>query len=135
RNSTRLDGLVAGAAGLPGAGQVTVPENAGRITCVTRGDCAAAAAAVLAMPGHENRVYDITGPAAVGPREIAAAASAVTGAPIEVITAPAGPPSPFGGPGVATVSTDFEALVGRPPTSVRQLLEAHRDELLAAARP
>lgn len=37
-------------------------------------DCAAAA--VLSSPGHENKAYDITGPELVGPREIAAAASA-----------------------------------------------------------
>ena len=132
RNSIYMNDVVNDAAAMLAAGRVTVPENADRITYVTREDCAAAAAAVLATPNHENRAYDITGPEAVGPRELAAAASAVTGVAIEVVSAPAGPPSPFGGPGVTSVSRDFEALVGRPPTSVRQLLEARRGELLAA---
>lgn len=132
RNSIYMNGVVSEAAGMLAAGRVTVPDNADRITYVTREDCAAAAAAVLTTPGHENRAYDITGPAAVGPREIAAAASAVTGVQIEVAAAPAGAPSPFAGPAVATPSTDFETLVGRPATTVRQLLEAHREELLAA---
>src|SRR5690606_37713735 len=117
RNSIYMNGVVTDAAGMLAAGAVTVPANADPDAHVTREDCAAAAAAVVATPGHENRVYDLTGPAAVGPSEIAAAASAVARMPIEVIAAPAGPPSPFGGPGVGTVSADFETLVGRPPTS------------------
>src|SRR5690606_18482833 len=106
RNSIYMNGVTADAAGMLAAGRVTVPGNADRITYVTREDCAAAAAAVLATPGHENRAYAITGPEAVGPAEIAAAASAVTGTPIEVMAAPDGPPSPFAGPGVGTVSPD-----------------------------
>jgi len=132
RNSIYMDGVVAEAAGMLAAGRATVPDNADRIAYVTREDCAAAAAAVLTTPGHENRAYDVTGPASVGPGEIAAAASAVTGVQIEIVAAPAGAPSPFAGPAVTTPSTDFETLAGRPATSVRQLLEAHREELLAA---
>ena len=131
RNSIYMNGVVNDAAAMLATGRVTVPENADRITYVTREDCAAAAAAVLATPNHEPR-DDITGPEAVGPREIAAAASAVTGVAIEVVSAPAGAPSPFGGPGVTSVSRDFEALVGRSPTSVRQFLEERRSELVAA---
>jgi NAD(P)H dehydrogenase (quinone) len=135
RNSIYMDGVVAEASGMLASHRINVPENADRITYVTRADCAAAAAAVLATPGHENRAYDITGPAAVGPREIAAAASAVAGVPIEIVATPAGPPSPFGGAAVATPSDDFEALVGRPALSVRAFLEAHRDTLSRTARP
>jgi len=134
RNSIYMNGVVADAARMLEAARVEVPENAARIAYVTREDCAAAAAAVLATPGHENRVYDVTGPEAVGPREIAAAASAVTSVPIEVVGTPAGPPSPFEGPGIGAVSRDFETLTGRRATSVREFLDAHRDELAAAAR-
>ena len=52
---------------------------------VSRGDCAAAAAAVLATAGHDNKIYDITGPALIGVREIAAAATAATGKAIALI--------------------------------------------------
>jgi uncharacterized protein YbjT (DUF2867 family) len=91
---------------------------------VTRADCAAAAAAVLATPGHENRIYDITGPESIGTREIAAVAAAVSGRQIEIVEAG---PGRGGGLGLAAlnfVSDDFETLTGRPPTSLRELLEA-----------
>lgn len=40
------------------------PENAGdgRVAFVSRDDCVACAAEVLAQSGHENKAYDITGP-------------------------------------------------------------------------
>ncbi len=135
RNSIYMNGVVADAARMLAAGRVTVPGNADRIAYVTREDCAAAAAAVLIAAGHENQAYDITGPEAVGPAEIAAAASAVAGRPIEIVDAPAAPPSPFASPGGGVVSADFEQVVGRPPTSVQQLLEANREQLLGMAAP
>jgi len=134
RNSIYMNGVVQEAAAMLAAGRVSVPANAARITYVTREDCAAAAAAVLAGAGHENRAYDITGAEVVGPREIALAATAVTGEAIEIVAAPAGPPSPFDSPGVATPSDDFARLTGRPPTTVREFLAAHRAALLSAAR-
>ena|GEM_PF-5975389 len=112
--------------------KATVSESDFRIGYVTREDCAAAAAAALATSGHENKVYDITGPELIGPREIAAAASAVTGKHIELVTAdPNAPPArrPFG-PAFEIVSDDFVKLTGRPATSVRELFEAQRDVLL-----
>ena len=76
-------------------------------------------------------MYDITGPELVGPRELAAAASRVAGKPIEIVAADPNAPArrAFGGPSIAVVSKDFAKLAGRPATSVRELLEAHREEL------
>jgi NAD(P)H dehydrogenase (quinone) len=132
RNSIYANGLVPQAAKMVADGKATVSDADFRIGYVTREDCAAAAAAVLSSPGHENKAYDITGPELIGPREIAAAASAVTGQHIE-LTAP-DPNAParrgFGGPTYEVVSDDFAKLTGRPATSVRQLFEAHRDVLL-----
>ena len=94
-------------------GRATVSATDGRIGYVTREDCAAAAAAVLSSAGHENRAYDITGPNLVGPREIAAAASAVAGKPIESIAADPNAPAArrgFGGPSFAVVSEDVAKL-------------------------
>jgi len=133
RNSIYSDGLVQQGAKMVADGKVAVPATDGRIGYVTREDCAAAAAAVLSSPGHENKAYDITGPDLVGLREIAAAASAVTGKPIEVITADANAPAArrgFGGPAIAVTSGDVAKLTGRPATSVRALFEAHKSELL-----
>jgi NAD(P)H dehydrogenase (quinone) len=133
RNSIYSNGLVQQGAKMLADGKVTVSATDNRIGYVTREDCAAAAAAVLTSPGHENKVYDITGPELVGPREIAEAASAVAGKLIESIAAdPAKPDArrSFGGPSIAVVSEDVAKLTGRPATSVRALFAAHSAELL-----
>lgn len=104
------------------SGRAAVLRNDVEMSYVTRADCAAAAAAVLTMPGHENKVYDITGPAVIGTREIAEAAAAVSGKPIEIVDG--GAAGGFGLPSLGFVSTDFETLTGHQPTSVRELLES-----------
>jgi NAD(P)H dehydrogenase (quinone) len=131
RNSIYSNGIVQQAARMLADGKATVSDSDPRIGYVTREDCAAAAAAVLTTPGHENKAYDITGPELLGPREIAAAASAVAGKPIELVPPEANAPvrRVFGGPSYAVVSEDVARLTGRPATSVRALLESHRDEL------
>ena len=136
RNSIYMDGLVQQAAKMVADGKATAPGgDEVRIGYVTREDCAAAAAAVLSTPGHDNKVYDITGPELVGVREIAAAASAVTGKKIELV-----PPDPnarprrgFGGPSASVVSSAVADLTGRPAMSVKDLLEAHKKELLGGS--
>jgi phosphoglycerate dehydrogenase-like enzyme/uncharacterized protein YbjT (DUF2867 family) len=131
RNSVYTDIVVGQAAKMVADGRATVPEKPARVAYVTREDCAAAAAAVLTTPGHDNKVYDITGPELVGPREIAAAASEVSGKNIEVAPAAAGAaagPS-FFGPSLEVVSTAVADLTGRPATSVRTFLAANKDKL------
>jgi NAD(P)H dehydrogenase (quinone) len=138
RNSIYSDGLIQQAAKMIADGKVTVPATEGRIGYVTREDCAAAAAAALLGSAHENKAYDITGPELIGPREIAAAATEVTGKPIEVVTADPNAPAPrraFGGPSIAVTSNDVAMLTGRPATSVRKLFEEHKSELLGAKSP
>ncbi len=137
RNSVYANTLLPQAAKMVANGNATVPAFAFRIGYVTREDCAAAAAAVLATKGHENKVYDITGPELIGPREVAAAASAVTGKHIELVTAdPNAAPARrgFGGPSYEVVSDDVAKLTGRPATSVRALFEAQRDALLGGKK-
>jgi NAD(P)H dehydrogenase (quinone) len=137
RNSIYSNGLVQQAAKMLADGKATVSDTDARIGYVTREDCAAAAAAVLAGTGHENRAYDITGPELLGPREIAAAASAVAGKPIDLVAADpkaAGTRRAFGGPSIAVVSEDVAKLTGRPATSVRALFEAHRGELVSGGK-
>ena len=132
RNSIYSNGLVQQAAKMLADGKAAVSDTDARIGYVTREDCAAAAAAVLTNPGHENKAYDITGPELIGAREIAQAASTVTGRPIQLVTADPNAPGArraFGGPSIAVVSEDVAKLTGRPATSLRALLEAHRGEL------
>jgi NAD(P)H dehydrogenase (quinone) len=132
RNSIYADGLVGQAAGFVAAGRAVVAPDESRIAYVTRADCAAAAAAVLSGPGHENKVYDITGREATGQRELAQVAAAVTGRSIDIVAPAAGAPAArgLGGPALAVTSTHVQDLTGRPATSLRQLLEANRDSLL-----
>jgi|HigsolmetaAR204D_1030405.scaffolds.fasta_scaffold03793_3 NAD(P)H dehydrogenase (quinone) len=132
RNSIYANGLVQQAAKMLADGKAVVSDSDSRIGYITREDCAVAAAAVLANPGHENKAYDITGPELIGPREIAAAASAVTGKKIQLVAPDPNAPARrgFGGPSFEVVSDDFAKITGRPATSIRELFEAHRNELL-----
>ena len=130
RNSIYMDGLVDVAARMVKTGRAVIPPDETKIAYVTREDCAAAAAAVLTMPGTENMAYDITGPRAIGISEIAAAAAAVSGKPIEVTQ---GNEAPGGfrlsGDFLSVTSSAVADLTGRPATSIRMLLQAHKDEL------
>jgi NAD(P)H dehydrogenase (quinone) len=128
RNSIYQDFLVGAAAKMVADGKATEVPGENKLGYVTRADCAAAAAAVISTPGHDNKAYEITGPELLGQAEIAAAASAVTGKAIKVVPPdPAAPPArAFGGPAASIVSGDVQKLTGRAPTSFRALLEANK---------
>jgi NAD(P)H dehydrogenase (quinone) len=130
RNSIYMHGLINQAARMVADGRAVIPPNESPIGYVTREDCARAAAAVLATPGHEGKAYDITGPELIGVRETAAAASAVTGKPIEVAQGGAETRPGFGRPAMAFTPTHFEDLTGRNPTTLRALFEANKAALL-----
>ncbi len=55
----------------------------GREAMVWRDDCVACAVAVLTTPGHENKVYNITGPDLQTFDEVAALLTQITGVPVE----------------------------------------------------
>ena len=57
----------------------------GRMAQVTREDCVACAIAVLTTPGHEDVVYNITGPELMSFRDIAAVISEIAERPIEYV--------------------------------------------------
>lgn len=125
-------------------GQHVFNSGDGAISYVTRDDCAAAAAAVLADDGHENTAYDITGPEALSGYDVAKLASDVSGkevAPVnldddafvKMLVENAGLPefiaqfaASFGRAAregqLDLVSDDFEQLTGRPPATFRSLL-------------
>jgi NAD(P)H dehydrogenase (quinone) len=131
RNSLYMEILLPQAARMVADGKATLPPREVLVGYVTRGDCAAAAAAVLATAGHDNQIYDITGPALIGVRDIAAAATAVTGKAIAV--SPADPNAPaarsFAGPSLAFTSTAVAELTGRPATSIQAFLAQNRAKL------
>jgi NAD(P)H dehydrogenase (quinone) len=133
RNSLYMEILLPQAVKMVADGKAVVPAAEVRVGYVSRGDCAAAAAAVLSTRGHDNKSYDITGPALVGVADIAAAAAAATGKRITVLPAdPNAPPTRgFAGPALAFTSTAVADLTGHPATSVKAFLAANKDKLLA----
>ncbi len=126
-----------------------------RVAYVTREDCAAAAAAVLSTPGHDNKAYNITGPDAIGPRDLVALASEISGKNVALvvqsedeyrrqlqtsgmaeaaINGTVAFAKELDSPYLREPSTAVADLTGKPPTSVRKLLEANRTRLRAAAQ-
>ena len=63
-------------------GEIVGASGDGRVSAATRADFAAAAAAALVQPGHENAVYELGGAPAFTMTEFAAALSAATGTSI-----------------------------------------------------
>ena len=86
RNSLYADFQVPVVAQAIASGQLVTSAGDGRVAYVARDDCAAAAAAVLAQDDHEGKTYDITGPEAIGPQDVAALAAELSGRPVEVVS-------------------------------------------------
>lgn len=133
RNGYYADVVVRQAVKMIQDGRVRVTPNEAKSAPVTRADCAAAAAGALLDPRTENQAYDITGPELINARDVARIAAEISGAKIEVVEQPAGNSGPRP-PESTIVSRAVQQLSGRPATSVRTLLEAHRAELIAARR-
>ena len=132
--------------------EIFVPAGDGVLSFTDARDVAAVAARVLTESGHENRAYDLTGPAALDFHEVAAVFSDVLDRPIEYVD-----PSRLTfarqmyrrgfSPGfvafmVAEYSVvrlgrsgrttdDVETLLGRPPRTVREFVEDYADEFRA----
>lgn len=123
RNQLYMDGIVDRASAMAASGRAEARPGDQRTAYVARADCAAAAAAVLASGGHENRAYDITGPEAIGTPELARIASEVTGKTIEVVEVAGQGPAAAANPSFEIVSTAVADLTGRAPISARQMIE------------
>lgn len=149
RVSWYADNLLATVSGALASGQWFTSAGDGRINYIPRDDVARAAAAALATRTGVRERLDITGPAALTIAEIAAIASRLGAAPIEVVQVTdeqraegarsAGVPEPFVPLIVATdaniragnfdVTSDaVEQLTGQPATSVEAFLAAHKVE-------
>ena len=133
------------------AGTLTHNRGDGQIAYVSRRDCAAVAAAVLTGSGHEGHVYDVTGPELFTAGALAALYSELGGREVrddpvddEAFTEMLA--GAFGGSGdeharygaelvasfgrsiregyMASRSDAVERLTGRPPRTLRSILEA-----------
>lgn len=154
RNALYADLQLGSGAQAVAGGRLVTNAGDGRTAYVTREDCAATAAAVLAGEGHEGKAYDVTGPRLLSQADVAAALSAVTGRPVEVVPvddetavqglAAAGVPEPlariftgFGQAireGLLETQTDVVArLTGRPPQDLEAFFAANRAALLGEA--
>jgi NAD(P)H dehydrogenase (quinone) len=151
RNSFYAEYQVPAGAQAIATGRLVHNNGDGRIAYVSREDCAAAAAAILTTDGHEDKAYDITGPEPLDQNDVAALLSEVSGRPVEAVAVDdeafiqgltaSGIPEPVAreiasyGKAIregylGEASDAVENLTGRPPRSLRQVFEAHRDELL-----
>lgn len=153
RNAIYADVQVDAATAAIASGTLLTNTGDGRNGYVTRDDCAAVAVAVLAGEGHEDRIYDVTGPAALDADDVAAIYGELGRAAIEVahvddaawvaaMVQHTGMPEPvaqtyatFGTAQregyAAVVTPTVERLTGRAPTSLRDFLAARRETLTA----
>jgi uncharacterized protein YbjT (DUF2867 family) len=83
-----MTNLLAAAEPVRAQGILPAPAGGGRIAMIDPRDVGAVAAAVLAGTGHEGRTYRLTGPAAIGYRDIAAQLGEATGTHIEYLDVP-----------------------------------------------
>ena len=67
------------------SGRLVTNHGGGRVAFVSRADCAAVAAETLLDDRHAGNIYDVTGPAALDMRAVAAIGAQLSGRPIEAI--------------------------------------------------
>jgi NAD(P)H dehydrogenase (quinone) len=125
-------------------GAVAGSAGEGRVSAAARADYAAAAAAVLTQPGHENAVYELGGDQAFTLTELAAEVQAQSGRPVTYQNMPQAAYAEMlrgvGLPGVVadmladsdvhleqgdlyTESRDLSRLIGRPTTTLAEAVK------------
>ena len=144
RHGIYADLQVQSAAAALATGKLITNDGDGRTTYVAREDLARAAAAVLTSDGHDGKIYDLTGPEALGAADLAAVFADAGGRPVEPVflddeawiaamVEHAGLPEPgarlyatFGIAArqgyLAIVSPTLGELTGRPRKTVRELI-------------
>jgi NAD(P)H dehydrogenase (quinone) len=154
RNATYAEMQVVPGALAVAGGKLYTNAGDGLLVPVSRNDCASAAAAVLTTDGHEGKTYDITGPEAISQGELVALLSEVSGRQVELISVGDrmltwgltrhGAPKPVARSIVAFGKAIREgyynvvdpmavaSLTGQEPRTLRDVLIAHRGELLAS---
>jgi NAD(P)H dehydrogenase (quinone) len=126
----------------------------GRMVPVSRRDCAEAAAVTLTTDGHAGKIYDISGPEALSPSDLAELYSDLSGQPVTLVQLSdailtsvlvgIGTPMPISRSITAfgravrqgyfnVLDPAFERLTGHPAVALRDVLIAHRVDLLAVA--
>jgi NAD(P)H dehydrogenase (quinone) len=132
-------------------GQLVTNSGRGRMAAISRRDCAEAAAVVLTSDGHSHKTYDIVGPQALSPRDLAALYTELSGKTVKVIPltdailqsmlvalgTPVSTSLAVTGFGRAVrqgyfdvADHVFERLTGRAPVALRDVLVGQRADLL-----
>jgi NAD(P)H dehydrogenase (quinone) len=153
RNATFAELQVPPGAMAVAGGKLYTNAGDGRLASVSRRDCARVAAAVLTSDGHEGKTYDVTGPEALTQDELANLLSEISGRPVKLVPVGdrsltwgltrAGAPKPVARSIVAfgkairegyydVVDPAVSVLTGHEPSSLRDVLIAHRGDLLGA---
>jgi NAD(P)H dehydrogenase (quinone) len=135
-------------------GRLITNNGDGRVVPISRRDCAEAAAIVLTTDGHIGETYEITGAEALSPSDLVELYTDLSGKQVKVVQlsdamltevlAGIGTPLPAVLSLVAfgravrlgyfeVIDPTFERLTGHPPISLRDVLIAHRADLLAVA--
>jgi NAD(P)H dehydrogenase (quinone) len=135
-------------------GRLITNNGDGRIVPISRRDCAEAAAIVLTTDGHIGETYEITGAEALSPTDLVELYTDLSGKQVKVVQlsdamltevlAGIGTPLPTVLSLVAfgravrlgyfdVIDPTCERLTGHPPMSLRDVLIAHRADLLAVA--
>ena len=133
-------------------GRLVTNNGRGRITFISRRDCAEVAAITLTTDGHTGRTYEIGGSEALSASDLADLYGELSGRPVKVVNlSDTGLMSVLVGIGTPVpaarritafgravrrgyfdvVDPDFERLTGRSPVALRDVLIAHRADLLA----
>jgi NAD(P)H dehydrogenase (quinone) len=135
-------------------GRLVTNNGDGRIVPISRRDCAEAAAVTLTTDGHAAQTYEITGPQALTAGELAELYGEVSGQSVKLVQlddrvlawvllgigTPAQSALAITAFGRAVrrgyfdvIDPAFERLTGHPPAALRDVLIAHRADLLAVA--
>jgi NAD(P)H dehydrogenase (quinone) len=133
-------------------GQLVVNFGTGRLTPISRRDCAEVAAITLTTEGHAGQTYNITGSAALSPRDLVEIYADVSGHPVRLVLLSdtmltwtllsIGTAAPIAWDITAfgravrqgyfdLVDPAFEQLTGHAPMTLRDVLIAQRADLLA----
>jgi len=138
--------------GIVPRGGLFLPVGEGKDTLIDPGDIAAVAVQVLTTPGHDGRIYELTGPDLLTYAEVVRTVSAATGKPLTFTDLTeaqwvdamlgAGAPSDvvesirgyFEGvhAGRITVTSTVPDLLGRPARTLEQWVAEHVEDLLGA---
>jgi NAD(P)H dehydrogenase (quinone) len=134
-------------------GRLITNGGDGRLVPVSRRDCAEAAAVTLTTGGHAGKTYEITGPEALSPSDLAQLYGDLSGQGVSVLqlsdsmllSVLVGIGTPVSSARSITafgravrhgyfdlVDPAFERLTGRPPVALRDVLMGQRMDLLAA---